>query len=186
MLKQILLATGLLLLTACASDPEQVNISTAPVKLVPKYSNTTVSLTSRDIRDANYLIAIHKIGDPAKLINNQSSLAKLAEMSLQQGWQQQGLVFDPQAEVAINLEVRVARIDVQQDAFEYMAESDLVLILSVENEGQTLTKQFSRASTLTGAFNPSIPELEAKFSQQLSLLLTDIFEDQQVNEYLTR
>lgn len=186
MLKQILLGTSLLLLTACASVPEQVNISTAPVNLAPKYSNTTVSLTSRDIRDANYLIAIHKVGDPAKLINNKASLAKLAETSLQQGWEQQGLVFDPQAEVAINLEVQVARIDVQQDAFEYMAESALIVILSVENEGQTLTKQFSRASTLTGAFNPSIPELEAKFSQQLSLLLTDIFEDQQVNDYLTR
>ncbi|MBL1417741.1 MAG: hypothetical protein COB27_012800, partial [Moritella sp.] len=61
-----------------------------------------------------------------------------------------------------------------------------VLIISIENQGQTLTKQFRSASILTGAFSPSMSELEAKFSQQLSSLLNDVFNDQQISDYLTR
>jgi len=186
MLKKLLLTTGLSLLTACASAPKQVNITVDPAPLTMRYADTMVSLTSTDIRDANYLIAIHKVGEPAELVNNQNSLVNLITAKLQQGWQQQGLVFTADADIAINLELQTARIDVQQDSFEHQAESALTLIISIENKGQTLTKQFRSASTLTGAFSPSMSELETKFSQQLSSLLNDVFKDEQINDYLAR
>jgi len=186
MLKKLLLSTGLLLLTACASAPQQVNITAEPAALTMQYSDTQVSLTSKDIRDANYLIAIHKVGEPAQLLNNQSSLVNLTATKLQQGWEQQGLTFAPQADIAISLELQTARIDVQQDSFEHQAESTLMLIISIENNGQTLTKQYRSASTLTGAFSPSMTDLETKFSQQLSALLNDVFNDEQISHYLTR
>ncbi|PKH07289.1 YajG family lipoprotein [Moritella sp. Urea-trap-13] len=186
MLKKLLLSAGLILLTACASAPQQVNITAEPAPLTTQYSETQVTLTSKDIRDANYLIAVHKVGEPAQLLNNQGSLVKLTTAKLQQGWEQQGLVFTPQADIAINLELQTARIDVQQDSFEHQADSALVLIISIANNGQTLTKQFRSASTLTGAFSPSMSDLEAKFSQQLSSLLNDIFNDQQIRDYLAR
>ncbi|MDX2320584.1 MAG: YajG family lipoprotein [Moritella sp.] len=186
MLKKLLLSASLLLLTACASAPQQVNITAEPAQLTTQYSDTQVSLTSKDIRDANYLIAIHKVGEPAQLLNNEGSLVNLTTAKLQQGWEQQGLVFKPQADIAINLELQTARIDVQQDSFEHQADSALVLIISIENKGQTLTKQYRSASTLTGAFSPSMSDLEAKFSQQLSSLLDDIFNDQQIRDYLAR
>jgi len=186
MLKKLLLNISLLLLTACASAPQQVNITAEPAPLTTQYPGTLVSLTSKDIRDANYLIAIHKVGEPAQLLNNQNSLVNLITAKLQRGWEQQGLVFSPQADIAINLELQTARIDVQQDSFEHQAESSLMLIVSIDNEGQTLTKQFRSASTLTGAFSPSMNDLETKFSQQLSSLLNDVFNDQQISDYLTR
>lgn len=186
MLKKLLLSASLLLLTACASAPSQVNITTQDLTLSTQYSDTNVTLASKDIRDANYLIAIHKVGEPAQLINNKGSLVSLAASQLQQGWEQQGLIFSPQAGIEINLELQTARIDVQQDNFEHQAESTLTLIISIENKGQTLTKQFRSSSTLTGAFSPSISELETKFSQQLTSLLNDIFSDEQINDYLTR
>ncbi|QUM82227.1 hypothetical protein HWV01_19050 [Moritella sp. 5] len=186
MLKKLLLNISLLLLTACASPPQQVNITAEPAPLATQYAGTQVSITSKDIRDANYLIAIHKVGEPAQLLNNQSSLVNLTTAKLQQGWEQQGLVFSPQADIAINLELQTARIDVQQDSFEHQAESTLMLIVSIDNKGQTLTKQFRSASTLTGAFSPSMSDLETKFSQQLSSILNDVFNDQQINDYLTR
>lgn len=186
MLKKLLLSTSLLLLTACASTPQQVSLTVEPVSLTAQYTDTKVVVSSKDIRDANYLIAIHEAGEPAQLINHQGSLAKLTSNLLKQGWQQQGLTFAPQADIAINLKLQTARIDVQQDSFEYQAESALVLIVVVKNQGQTLTKQFRSASTLTGAFSPSISELETKFSQQLSSLVNDVFKDQQISDYLTR
>lgn len=186
MLKNLLLSAGLVLLTACASTPQQVNITADPAQLTTQYSDTQVTLVSKDIRDANYLIAIHKVGEPAQLLNNQGSLVNLTAAKLQQGWEQQGLVFSPQADIAINLELQTARIDVQQDSFEHQAESTLMLIVSIENKGQTLTKQFRSASSLTGAFSPSIDDLESKFSQQLSSLLNDVFNDQQISDYLAR
>jgi len=186
MLKKLLLSASLVLLTACASAPQQVNITAEPASLTTQYAGTQVSLTSKDIRDANYLIAIHKVGEPAQLLNNQSSLVNLTTAKLQQGWEQQGLVFTAAADIAINLELQTARIDVQQDSFEHQAESTLMLIVSIENKGQTLTKQFRSASTLTGAFSPSMSDLETKFSQQLSSLLNDVFNDQQISDYLTR
>ena len=186
MLKKLLLTAGLVLLTACASAPQQVNITAELAPLTTQYSGIQVNLTSKDIRDANYLIAVHKVGDPAQLLNNQSSLINLTTAKLQQGWEQQGLVFTAAADIAINLELQTARIDVQQDNFEHQADSTLVLIISIENQGQTLTKQFRSASILTGAFSPSMSDLEAKFSQQLSSLLNDVFNDQQISDYLTR
>lgn len=186
MLKKLLLSAGFILLTACASAPQQVNISAELAPLTRQYNDTQVTLTSKDIRDANYLIAVHKVGEPAQLLNNQGSLVNLTTAKLQQGWEQQGLVFTPQADIAIKLELQTARIDVQQDSFEYLAESTLMLIVSIDNKGQTLTKQFRSASTLTGAFNPPMNDLEAKFSQQLSSLLTDVFNDQQIRDYLAR
>jgi len=186
MLKKLLLSSALVLLTACASAPKQVNITAELAPLTAQYSETQVTLTSKDIRDANYLIAIHKVGEPAQLLNNQSSLINLTTAKLQQGLEQQGLVFSSQADIAINLELQTARIDVQQDSFEHQADSTLVLIISIDNNGQTLTKQYRSASTLTGAFSPSMTDLETKFSQQLSSLLNDVFNDEQINHYLTR
>ena len=186
MLKKLLLSAGLLLLTACATAPQQVNITADPAPLTTQYHGTQVALTSKDIRDANYLIAIHKVGEPAQLVNNQSSLINLTTAKLQQGWEQQGLVFSAQADIAINIELQTARIDVQQDSFEHQVESTLVLIISIENKAQTLTKQFRSASTLTGVFSPAMSDLETKFSQQLSSLLNDVFHDQQISDYLAR
>ncbi|GIC77832.1 YajG family lipoprotein [Moritella sp. F3] len=186
MLKKLLLSTSLVLLTACASAPQQVNITAEPAQLTTQYSDTQVTLSSKDIRDANYLIAVHKVGEPAQLLNNKGSLINLTTAKLQQGWEQQGLVFSPQADIAINLELQTARINVQQDSFEHQAESTLMLIVSIKNKDQTLTKQFRSASTLTGAFGPSMSDLEAKFSQQLSSLLNDVFNDQQIRDYLAR
>ena len=186
MLKMLLLGATLLTLSGCANIPEQVNISTNPVQLTPLYNNIQVTLTSQDIRQANYLIAIHKAGQAAKLINNQVALSNLIATRLQQGWQQQGIVIADDADITANIAIQTARVDVQQDNFEYVADSQLVLIVTVTNKGQTLNKQFRSSSTLAGAFNPVVSELEAKLTQQLNAMLSDIFADPQIRDYLSR
>ena len=186
MLKLLSIAVTMLILSGCANIPTQINISTNAVQLAPQYDNVRVRLTSQDIRDANYLIAIHKAGQAAKLINNQAALSSLIATSLEQGWQQQGIVITNDAAITANIAIQTARVDVQQDNFEYVADSQLVLVVTVTNKGQTLNKQFRSSSTLAGAFNPVVSELEAKLTQQLNAMLRDIFADPQIRDYLSR
>jgi len=187
MLKKLGLGLSLLLLTACTSVPHQLDIqvpsTTAAVQ--PAYAGVTVDLSSRDVRDAFYLIAIHQAGDAATLVNNKTPLAQLAESGLANGWQKQGLTITKDGQIKAQLEIQIARIDVQQDSFEYEAESSLVVSITVNNGIKTLTKQFQSKSMMTGPLSPNIEQLETKFTEQLTTVLNDIYQDKQIINYLT-
>lgn len=185
MLKKLFIAASVFTLAACSTVPTQVNIVPTTQEQAQRYNDINVNLTSRDIRDANYLIAIHQVGDAAKLINNKAALSSLVETNLQKGWEQQGIVFADDAAIKVQIEVQVARVDIQQDSFEYEANSSLILALSITNEGKTLTKQFRSKSSMSGPFDPDIKDIEAKFAKQLSVLLQDIYLDEQVSNYLS-
>lgn len=188
MLKKLVLAFSVSILAACSSVPQQLDIqlpaTTAEVQ--PAYANVTVELSNRDVRDAFYLIAIHKAGDAATLVNNKTPLAQLAQSALASVWQQQGLAIADNDQLKAQLEIQIARIDVLQDAFEYEAESSLVVSITINNGSDTLTKQFQTKSMMTGPLRPSIEQLEGKFTEQLVRVVNDIVTDKQVIDYLTR
>lgn len=188
MLNKLILGLSLLVLTACSSVPPRLDIQIPPPNLAakPTYAGITVNLSSRDVRDAFYLIAIHKAGKAATLVTNKTSLVKLAESRLADGWQKQGITILEEGKISAQLELQIARIDVQQDSFEYEAASSLVVSITVTNGLDTLTKQFQSKSMMTGPFSPNIDELEAKFTEQLTAVLNDIYQDKQVIDYLTR
>ncbi len=189
-IRQVLLLSTLLgfgaVLTGCATKPHTFNVSTTLPELSQQYQALDASYLARDVRPANYLVAIHRVGEPANLINNKYLLTTLIGEQLKQGWQTQGINFVEQSPLQVMLDIQVARIDIQQDAFEYEAESALTLLVTIDNNGDKLTKQFRSSSSLQGSFSPDMKMLEDKFALQVNTLLGEILHDHQVSQYLTK
>lgn len=189
-IRQILLLSTVLgfgaALAGCATKPHTFNVKATLPELSQQYQGVEASYLARDIRPANYLVAVHRVGEPANLINNQYKLTTLIGEQLKQGWQTQGVNFVQQSPLQVMLDIQVARIDIQQDAFEYEAESALTLLVTIDNNGDKLTKQFRSSSSLQGSLSPDMPLLEEKFALQVNTLLSEILHDPQVNQYLTK
>lgn len=189
-IRQILLLSTILgfgaALAGCAAKPNTFNVNTTLPELSLQYRDLEASYLARDIRPANYLVAIHRVGEPANLINNQYKLSTLIGEQLKLGWQTQGVNFVEQSPLQVMLDIQVARIDIQQDAFEYEAESALTLLVTIDNNGDKLTKQFRSSSSLQGTLSPDMPLLEEKFALQVNTLLSEILHDPQVSQYLTK
>ncbi|MDO6684044.1 MULTISPECIES: YajG family lipoprotein [unclassified Agarivorans] len=180
-----LLLGGVLGLSACSSQPQQVQLQpTVNLDSVAQHS-IIAAIKSQDLRSNRFLISIHQDGEEqAQLIASGSNLRQSIEQQLSASWQQQGVGFVPDSPNLITIELLELASKVEESSVKHAATSTMRIKVTVDTPHKTLAKQFRSTHTNEGAFSVNVNKQADAMSQQLSELLTQIASDPQLIEVL--
>ncbi len=167
-----------LLLSACSSQPQQVQLNPS-VELNPEQQvNTIAAIRSQDLRSKRFLISIHQQGkEQAQLIASTNNLRQSIEQQLSQAWQQKGIGFVADAPQRITIDILELASRVDEGSVKYQTTSTIRLSVSVDTPTQTLSKQFRSSHSHEGAFSVNVNKQAEAMSQQLSQMLSEIAND---------
>lgn len=183
----LLLSVSLFTLLGCAATPTYTNI-TPQLNLE---SNTVIlsnqqpwNIDSQDLRVARHIIEVSNGDGVAKLINEQQSLRSLVEKSLTEAWVDNGLRTDNNSDYQINIKLVKALAKITESTLSYDAASQMVIDVVLTHQGKYFHKIFRSNKQWDGAFTNQIDGITEQLIKQLSLLLKQIIEDQELNGQL--
>lgn len=185
--KWLLVSISLFTLWGCSSTPTYTNIT--PQLNLEKNGQTFTNLQpwkidSKDLRIARHVIEITDGDGVAKLINEQQSLRLLVEKSLTQAWIDHGLKTDSNSDYQIEIKLVKALAKVTESTFSYDTSSQMVIDVALSHQGKYFHKIFRSTKQWDGAFNNQIAGITDQLNKQLSLILKQIIEDQELNSQL--
>ncbi|MEG3753829.1 YajG family lipoprotein [Psychromonas arctica] len=185
--KWLLVSISLFTLWGCSSTPTYTNIT--PQLNLEKNGQTFTNLQpwkidSKDLRIARHVIEITDGDGVAKLINEQQSLRLLVEKSLTQAWIDHGLKTDSNSDYQIEIKLVKALAKVTESTFSYDTSSQMVIDVALSHQGKHFHKIFRSTKQWDGAFNNQIAGITDQLNKQLSLILKQIIEDQELNSQL--
>ncbi|WP_413692840.1 YajG family lipoprotein [Psychromonas sp. KJ10-2] len=185
--KGLLLSASILTLLGCTATPSYTNI-TPQLQLE---SNRQVftnqqpwKIDSQDLRIARYVIEISSGDGVATLINEQQSLRLLVEKSLTQAWTDNNLKLDNNSDYQVDIKLVKALAKVTESTLSYDASSQMIVDVALSHQGKHFHKIFRSTKQWDGAFANQVNNITEQLNKQLSLLLKQIVEDQELNSQL--
>lgn len=180
-----LLISGVLGLSACSSQPQQVTLTPSIEVNDSAQHSIIAAIKSQDLRSNRFLISIHQEGEEqAQLISSGNNLRQSIEQQLSSAWQQQGIGFVPDSPNLITIDILELANKVEESSVKHTASSVMRLKVTIDTPQKTLSKQFRSTHTNEGAFSVNVSKQSEAMSQQLSELLTQIANDPQLIEVL--
>ena len=176
----------LLNVASCSNTPNAIII--APVinqQFNPIYSanNLSAHIQVQDLRANRHVMQIIKENDVATLINTRNDLSNEVKNSFTQILTQQGLSINENA-ATINIYIDKALINVQQSLLDYQASNEMVIRIALNNTKKKFIKTFRMHGKSNGPLKADIAVLERNFNQELSKLITQICNDNEVQQYI--
>jgi len=188
--KLLLLPCCLLILNGCASNTKQLIISPQiTTKFANIYSQVHANINSLDMRASTHIVQILRDDKAAKLTSSTSSIAMEVEKSLRDIFNQQGLVITntkTESKIDITILIDTALISVKQDLMKYQANNSISLRFQIKNADKTLTKSFNSHGKSNGPLNADLAVLERDFNQQLTKLIQQIADDNEIQAFITQ
>ena len=183
--KKIITSLLLLCISACANIPNHLIVApdisdTTNVR----YVNKNAQLTVTDMRTANHIVQILREGEASTLISAQESLNNTIKVALQEHWQKQGLTLQDIGNNKITVTIDKAVISVAQETMSYKVQTEIVLIVNINNGSETLTSTFNNRGNSEGPLQADIAVLERNFNQRLATLLQQILANEKISNFL--
>lgn len=188
-LKFFLLTISLSSLLGCASVPTHIKIQ--PDITLDKGPNTFSNprpwrVASQDLRVARHLIEIVDGDNVAQLINEEESLRRLIENSLTQAWVNNGLKLDEISGYHIDINLIKSLATVTESSFSYSVKSQLMIKVQLFKQENTYVKLFRSNEQWEAPFSANVPAINEKLNTQLSQLLKQIIQDEELNAKLEK
>ena len=189
-LLKYLVITSSMLLVACSTTVKNVIVSTE-LQMVSNnaYQQKQAELMVTDQRLAKHIVQITKdniVTEGSKRYFAQQALKDIITRSLTNGFKTSSLQLQPNATTKIEIVIDKAIINVVEDLVKYTANNEIVLRVIAKNNHETLTKTFKRIGTSNGPFNADMAVLERDFNQKLTKLLTDIIQNNALQEFINQ
>jgi uncharacterized lipoprotein len=183
----LLLST--LLLAACSSTPTSLALTP---KLDTKIETNQIQnkqnwlIKSKDLRTARYLIAISSGDEVAELINESTSTRMVIEKLLQDHWQKQGYQFTNKTNNSHQIEVQLVKLlaEVEQGTISHETEINAIIKIQLKSNQKTYSKIFRSNYEKKSPFSAKVDALGEQLNAQLSQLLEQIVEDEELNNKL--
>ncbi len=148
------------------------------------YDHTiTAVLTGHDARKGSEVVAYHQ---PEILLPNETEPHALITGQLARGFLQQGLVFENNAPIHIQLNLEQLLADVSRPKILYDTTAKSHITMIVTNRGTTLTKIYKREANRGSATRPSVADLEQMLSEQVSDIIDQILQDGEIRDAIRR
>ncbi|TEW51712.1 YajG family lipoprotein [Psychromonas algicola] len=186
-LKKTLLISSLLTLISCASVPTDINIIPDLDLKAGTYTFTNENpwqVDSQDLRIERHLVQIVDGDKVAQLINEHQSVRLLIEKNLSEAWANNKLKIVDQSDYKIDIKLIKALATVTEAAVSYEVKSELILKIQVTHQGNIYVKLFKSNNQWEGPFTASISRITKELSVQLSELLNQIVQDEELNDKL--
>jgi uncharacterized lipoprotein len=141
-------------------------------------------INSQDLRIEQYLIEITNGKNAASLINESQSSRLIIENALQQQWHKRGLIFKTQSENKIDVQLIKLLAKVEQNTLSHNIDSQIVIRIKLTTKNKIISKTFTSNLSKEGVFSADPGEVSKELNTQLSQLLTEIIQDQELNTRL--
>tara|TARA_R110000744_G_scaffold187939_2_gene307266 strand:+ start:55 stop:624 length:570 start_codon:yes stop_codon:yes gene_type:complete len=181
----LLLLSFITLLFACATPLKQVIVSPdINIASSNAFQQKQVQIRFSDLRSSNHIVEILRIGEAAQLYSPQQTIVSVVEASLTLALKANGLQIQPLAANQVEVFIDNALISVHQDMLKYGASNQMNFRVVINNEQGTLTKSFKVSGTSNGPLKADLAVLERDFNQQLAKLLTQIVQNQELQQFM--
>ena len=188
-LKPILLGIALaLLLSSCAVQvPLHTNLHPAlPERINQQYSqdDSAFAITGKDHRPSTDVVTFTLGKDPTVGLDNRPVPEELLADLLSLGFQKQGLIVYPSAPTHLTVIVDELLAEVTKPKALFKTETKTKVRLSVEKDNTTLTRTFSRESSIENLRQPQLPALEKELNDQLTDIIAQILGDPEIRRVI--
>lgn len=184
MFKRISAAILALALTACTSSTKPLIVAPQlPTNVNAVYQGQGVTVNIQDLRRQQHIVQVLKQGDAAKLHSAANDVSATIANTLKNSWVQQGLTIDG-GQVHINIFLDAALVSVQQQTMKYTASSEIRLRVEVQKHDSTQTTNFKSTGNSNGPLYADIAVLERDFNQQLGKVISDILNNQDIQNFI--
>lgn len=159
-------------------NPQIANINQHQINGIP------LAITTIDKRKANFIVQFDNKDDPARLISPAESPRKQLAHLFKQAFRTAGYQPSAQApqQLEIQLDTLLTRVD--ENLFNYQANTSIIINIIATNGKQTLTKRYNAKGKQTGAMSVNLETLEQELNQLLSQVSLDIINDAELNQFL--
>ncbi len=184
-IKFITVVFAIFLISACANEPNFITLNPQVINAqLPIYQTHQVKLSVIDKRASSHLVEILTNDDGASFISTKTPIENVLNQQFRQEFTQQGLELNNSANIQIDFNLVRARTYVNQDVLDYRANTIIKLLVKIENQQQTLSKTFTQRATSRGPLTANIDEIQEDFNLQLSKLITQVLEDDQLQGFI--
>jgi len=184
MYRSILLGAALLLGGCAPQYPMQANLNPPIMAQPPIYSNTSAFLQGHDGRTHEEVITYLAKDQPPIKVDNMSPPHLLVTERLAAALREQGLAFENSADTRLFLEINELQVVVSRPKFLYTAEAKTNITLKVVKNSSSIAKKYDRMATKESPKRPGVDQLENMLNEQLSEIIAQILQDQEVRKAL--
>ena len=187
-MNKLVLLTCVLLLTGCGVKyPETANLKLmVPSQSAVVYTNVAVSINGLDARE-NAEVIVYEIKDkPVVKVPSLNSPITLIKEDLSTGMREQGLQFQTNAPVRIDLELNQLLVTVSKPKNLYNSQAVSQITLKARHGKNSFTKNYTRQDDSESVLRPKIAEIENMLNGQLSDIVMTILSDMDLRELITK
>ncbi|MCB2215434.1 YajG family lipoprotein [Desulfofustis glycolicus] len=177
----------LLLFVGCAPTlPLDANltlsVATQPENIYP--DGSAISLRGHDGREYQEVVRYLIKDDPPVPIPNRNPPHIVVAEQLTNGFREQGLVFSQQAPAHLELAIEEVLATVTKPKVLYDIKAVSAVSITITGHGDSLTKRYRKESTRVSVTRPDLDELEPLLNEQLSRIVQQILEDQEIRKMI--
>ena len=190
-MKHILFGITLaLLLSSCAAQvPRHTNLHPAlPDRIVAQYAqdDSAFAITGKDNRPYADVVTFAIGNDPVIGLDNRPAPEELLADLLSLGFQKQGLIVYPAAPTHLLVTIDELQAEVTKPKALFKTETKTKVRLSVQKNGATLTRTFSRENSAESLRQPQPPALEQGLNDQLTDIIAQILGDPEIRQVMSK
>ncbi|MGR5350820.1 YajG family lipoprotein [Vibrio sp. DNB22_19_2] len=185
-MKKLVLAASVALLAAC-SAPQQPQLNLMPETTLstnPIVQGKTYSLTSKDLRAAQYVALVDNGRSNILPLHAKQSLRISLEEALEQQLSSQGFHSDLNSNNAIELEIQEVLVNVKHSVMENEMDAKAVLEITAETPQGKLVKTFTGTAKRSGTLSASDADIEQTLNDVIALTLKEMANDAELRQYM--
>ncbi|WP_261816813.1 YajG family lipoprotein [Vibrio gallicus] len=182
----LIAACTMLALSGCASPTsEQLNFTpTTDNSQIALHQAKSVTLTTKDIRTAQYLALVKKNEDKALPIHAKQNVRVALNNALQGALQKQGFNIVPNSDNHIQLEVQEALVRVSSSTFSNQMQAKVTLTVTAETKAGKFVKTYTGSAKGENSMGASNEQIEHIINHVSKLVLNEITNDVELIDYM--
>ena len=185
-MRKLVLAASMALLTAC-SAPQQEQLNFAPMAELSNSNivdGSTFSLTSKDVRSAQYVALVDSGRSNIEPIHAKQNVRITLENALVEQFQSQGFRSSVSSDNTVELEVQEVLVSVKHSVMENEMNAKIVIELTAETPKGKLVKLYTATANRNGALSASNEEIELVLNDVANLALREVANDRELQSYM--
>ncbi len=181
------IAALILILTACSYSPQEFQINFVPQATVSSekhVKNVMFSLTSKDMRAAQYVALIDSGQNNVYPVHAKQNVRTTLESVLLEQMQSQGYQYSSHSNYNLLLEVQHLLVDVKHHTMSHEMNAKVALQITAETPAGKLVKTYNGTASKTGSLSASESQVEQLINDVTNLVLVEIANDHELNNYM--
>ena len=186
-MKKIIFLVCFLILTGCAKQPviANLNLRLGDQTMGGYSADSSAVIIGQDTRKSSDVV-IYLSDNPPTGLANMVAVQELISARITDGFRNQGLGIAASSPVQLKFNIKELGVKVSRPKMLYMAEAKTFITLTVENRGTVFTKTYTREANRESATRPDLPELEEMLNGQMSGIVQQMLQDEEVRQLVAR